>query len=53
MEVPGEEYELYHFTAPHKYKYQLLQVPLKLDGESITMEIDTGASVSIVSETKY
>ena len=51
MEVPGEEYELYHFTASHKC--QPLQVPLKLDGESITMEIDTGASVSIVSETEH
>ena len=50
-EEPGEEYELHHFTAPHKC--QPLQVPLKLDGELITMEIDTGASVSIMSETEH
>ena len=50
-EVSGEEYALLHVTAPRQG--QPLQVHLKLDEKAITMEIDTGASVSLVSETEY
>ena len=45
----SDEYEMYQVSSD---KTQPLVIPVKINGVDIDMELDTGASVSLVSEEK-
>ena len=48
-----EEYENVSHIRGVKSKTPPIQVPVKVDGTSIQMEVDTGASVSLMSERQF
>ena len=45
-EEPGQEFTIYHIDQ------KSIRVELQLNGKPFTLEVDTGAAVSIVSEQK-
>ena len=49
-EKPQQEYQLFNFTSPSSAP---LKVELMLGGQKHTMELDTGASVSVISKSTY
>lgn len=46
-----EEYSLFNCTSPRRA--EPLEVDLQVEGQPTTMEVDTGAALSIVSEATY
>ena len=50
IEGTGASYNLFHFTEGHA---QPIVVTMGVSGAEIAMEVDTGASVSIISEATY
>ena len=48
-----EEYEDVGRIRGVKSKTPQIQVPVKVDGMSMQMEVDTGASVSLMSEIEF
>ena len=54
-ESPGEELPLMHIHTiqPKVHKKGALLVDINLDGKPLSMEVDTGASVSLISEATW
>ena len=48
-ENPGDEYSLYHVWSSRTP----IMVTLKLNGASTSMELDTGAGISVMSKQTY
>ena len=48
-----DEYNMYYMSPASLGKSNPIQVFLKMDGQTVSMEVDTGASVSIISETEH
>ena len=46
-----DQYDLYHFSA--QSKPHPLQVSLEVEGQNVMMEIDTGASASVLSMEEH
>ncbi len=49
----NDEYNMYYMSPASTGKSNPIQVFLKMDGQTVSMEVDTGASVSIISETEH
>jgi len=48
-----EESNMYYMSPASTGKSNPIQVSLKMDGQTVSMEVDTGASVSIISGTEH
>ena len=48
-----DEYNMYYMSPASPGKSNPIQVSLKMDRQTVSIEVDTGASVSIISETEH